>query len=328
MADNFFQKLEDTLGKGKILQNESLAKHCTWRIGGPARYWFEAKTTEELIDAIKIAIEYEIPYFILGGGSNVLFGDKGFSGLIIKNCTSIIRVIGVRGRIQKEILDTEVLVEAESGVMFNRLVRFSLDEGLSGLEPFLGQPGTVGGAVYINAHSIKDNKFIGDFLTAAKIFNQEGNICEVTKDYFYFSYDQSKIQKTKELVLSVVFKLTRSQKEKVWEKASEAMSYRAETQPQGYASGGCTFRNISYAEALSVPTPNRIQSAGFLIDQCGLKGTAIGDAQISDKHANFIINKGKAKASDVLDLIELCKKKVKEKFGVTLQEEIVLVGDF
>ncbi len=314
---------------GSVKENENLAVHTTWRIGGPARYWFEAQTTDELLKARQLAKEIGLEYFILGGGSNVLFGDKGFNGLVIKNSTSLIRIIGVMGKIKREEKSSaSVLVEADSGILFNRLVRFTLDEGLSGLEPFLGQPGTVGGAVYINAHSIKDKKFVGDFIAVVKLLDKEGQIKEVTKDYFNFDYDQSKIQVSQDLVLSVVFKLARGIKEEVWQKANEAAKYRQDTQPQGYPSAGCTFRNIAESEALIFSTPNQSCSAGFLIEQCGLKGAKIGEAQISDKHVNFILNRGKASAQDVLALIKLCKEKVKDKFGVELKEEIVLKGDF
>lgn len=316
MASTFFQ-LQEKLGD-RVKENEILAPHTTWRIGGPAKFWFEAKSISDLVMAVQTVKELNLEYFVLGGGSNVLFGDKGFNGLVIKNSTSMIRIIGVAGKIKKDSPSaTSVLVEAETGVGFNRLVRFTLDEGLSGLEAFLGQPGTVGGAVYINAHSIKDHKFVGDLITVVKILNNKGEREEVAVDYFNFGYDESKIQQTKEIVLNVIFKLARSQKELVWEKANEAMKYRQETQPQGYPSGGCTFRNVTDAQA---------KSAGFLIDQCGLKATKIGDAQISEKHANFILNRGEAKADDVLALIKLCKDKVKEKYGVELKEEIVYVG--
>lgn len=325
---NILNELEEKLGKGTIIENEILANHCTWRVGGPARFWYEAKSSDSLIKAISVAKELELPYFVFGGGSNILFSDSGFNGLIIKNSSSQIKILAERGKINKKILTKEVYVEADSGIMFNRLVRFTLEEGLSGMEPFLGQPGTVGGAMYINAHFPAQKKFIGDLVHSAKILRNDGKVEEVMCQYFKFGYDESYIQQTKEIVLSVVFKLTKSVREKVWEEANKTIAYRQLSQPQGYPTAGCTFRNISKADALILSTPNFSQSAGFLIDKCGLKGQMFGGAQISEQHANFILNKNHAKASDILSLIELCKKQVKNKFGASLVEEIVYVGDF
>ncbi len=328
MSGDLLSKLETKLGTGRILEKEILANHCTWRIGGPAKYYFEAKISDELLKAVNTAKKLNLRYFVLGGGSNTLFGDKGFDGLVIKNSTSKINILVISGRIKSGKSEQTVFVEAETGVTFNRLVRFTLDEGLSGFESFLGQPGTVGGAMFINAHFPQGNKFVGDFVVSAKVLGVDGKLKEVAVDYFRFGYDESIVQHTKEIVLSVVFKLIRSTKEKVWLEGNKTTSYRQLTQPQGYPTGGCTFRNLSYAEALLVPTPNHTQSTGFLIDLCGLKGYQVGGAQISEKHANFILNKGSAKAKDVMDLINLCKEKVQSKFGIILKEEIVYQGDF
>ncbi len=318
--------LINKLGKDRVLLNEPLSSHCTWRVGGLAKLWYEAKTKEELIKSITLARKYQIPYFVLAGGSNVLFSDRGFDGLVIKNSTSKISFAGITGRINNQIKKEAVFIEAESGVMFNRLVRFTLDQGLTGLEYFLGQPGTVGGAVYMNAHFMLKNKFVGDYLSSAKILNNENKVTDVEASYFRFGYDQSIIQKTGEIVLSAVFKLAKSNKTSVWEAANETIAYRQKTQPQGYPTAGCTFRNISTADAISLSIPNQIRSAGFLIDQCSLKGFAIGGAEISHDHANFILNKNKATAKDIISLINLCKDKVREKFGAVLTEEITYGG--
>ncbi|MBI3385333.1 UDP-N-acetylmuramate dehydrogenase [Candidatus Gottesmanbacteria bacterium] len=325
MKIDLLSKLEAKLGPARILPNEILANHCTWRIGGPAKYYFEAKTLAEFVNAVTLSKKLNLPFLILGGGTNTLFPDRGFAGLVIKNGTTKINILAVSGKIKSGKSSQSVYVEAETGVTFNRLVRFTLDEGLSGFESFLGQPGTVGGAMFINAHFPQAKKFVGDFVVSAKVLELNGKTKEVGVDYFRFGYDESIIQHTREIVLSVVFKLNRSTKEKVWEEGNKTTVYRQLTQPQGYPTAGCTFRNITYAEALLLPTPNHTQSAGFLIDQCGLKGHTVGGAQISEKHANFILNKGSARAQDVIDLINLCKEKVKSKFGVELKEEVIIV---
>lgn len=257
----------------------SLAKHTTFKIGGPADLFFVAKNTKDLKEAVQWAKKTKNRFFILGGGSNLLVSDKGFRGLVIKNQSSDIR---------HQPSNNFAFVEAESGLPTSRVVRYTLDKSLSGLEPFFGLPGTVGGAVWGNAHfqrrKIKDVVF--------------------------------KLEKFDKIILSVIFKLKHGNKKELWQRAKEALKYRQMTQPLKYPSAGCIFKN-----------PDS-QSAGSLLEKCGLKGKRIGGAMISAQHANFIVNTGKATAQDVLDLIKLCQRKVKEKFGVKLEEEIIKLGDF
>lgn len=312
-----------TLNLDRVKEQEPLSLHSSIKIGGPAKYYFEALTKEDLIKAVKIARENSISYFILGGGTNVLFPDAGYDGLVIKNKAQNITLQGFKGKIEKGQMNlNEIMLSAESGATINQLVRYTIEEGLEGLEYFLGQPGTVGGAVYNNAHWKKI--LIGDFIISAEIFDKENNILEVKKEYFRFGYDQSILHKSKDVALSVKFKLKKGDKDALWQRGNETLAYRKQTQPP-FPSLGCTFQNISQADAMRLATPNLTRSAGYLIDSCGLKGTIIGGAQISDKHANFIINIGNATSSDVLLLIKLIKSKVVEKFGVELKEEIVIV---
>jgi len=196
------------------------------------------------------------------------------------------------------------------------------------LEMHLGLPGSVGGAVFMNSKWTHPVGFVGDAVYQAEILTPENERKIVSKTYFKFGYDTSSIQQSKDILLKVVFALQSDTKERLWKIANDSITYRRQTQPQGVSTAGCAFRNISQAEALSVPTPNHTTSAGFLIDHAGLKNARVGDAQISDMHANFIINRGKASSADVVHLIELARNKVKEKFGVTLQEEIIRVGEF
>lgn len=311
--------------------DEPLARYCTFHIGGNASYLVKVATVEELIQALRIITEEKIPYIILGGGTNVLIGDKGFRGVVIKNDTTRIKLAGMKGEIRK--IDKKhpvsvVCLEVDSGVGVNRLVRYTLDQGLTGLEAFLGQPGTIGGALFINAHNMKMGKFFGDTIVSAKIFTKNGVIQEVKKEYFAFGYDQSKIQSTADVIISAVIKLEQGNKEKIWGTAQSALEYRQTTQPQGGFCAGCVFANIQKSEAMRIATPSYSLSAGYLIDQAGLRGKRIGGAQFSSQHANFIVTKQGTRASDVLQLIALAKKKVAEKFGITLKEEIILVGDF
>ncbi len=312
----------------RVKTEEPLARYTTFKIGGPAQYFFDAKTSEELVAAIRAAREGNIPVFILGGGTNILIGDRGIRGLVIKNSTVEIAIRGMKGARGSGSSAGTVFVEADSGVPMNKLVRFTIEEGLQGLEMQLGLPGTVGGAVYMNSKWTKPVGYVGDVVYQATILTPDGTVEVVPKEYFRFAYDYSILHQTKDVVISVTFALPKDTKDRLWAIANDSIAYRRETQPQGILSAGCTFQNISRAAALAASTPNLTTSAGFLVDHAGLKGKKIGDAQISPVHANFIINTGHAKAAEVVELIELARSEVEKKFGVKLVEEIVRVGDF
>jgi UDP-N-acetylenolpyruvoylglucosamine reductase len=305
-----------------------LASLTTYKIGGPADYFFEATSQKELAESVLAARDLNIPCTILGGGTNILISDKGIRGLVIKNSARAITLRGIKGVIENGKQKGNVYVEAESGTPVNQLVRFTIEEGLAGLETHLGLPGTVGGAVYINAKWAKTESYIGDAVSQASILTPGNTIQTVSRQYFSFAYDTSVIQKTGDIVLSVVFELQPANKEALWKIANESVNYRRESQPQGILSAGCVFRNISKAVAISANTPGHVTSAGFLIDHAGLKGKRIGEAEISSIHANFITNLGHARAIDVLELIKLCKTEVKKQFNIDLIEEIVILGDF
>lgn len=325
---NIFVSLMEEKYPSRFKQDVPMSTYTTFKIGGPAEYFVTVRSSDELQECLEMAHLHKIPAFVLGGGSNILVSDKGIKGLVIKNMSSTISLRGMKGLVKGQISQGEVFVEVDSGVMINQLVRFTIEEGLAGLEMHLGLPGTVGGAIYMNSKWTKPEGYVGDVVTQAKIFTKKGSVDTVEKSYFKFGYDQSILQDTKETVLTVTFGLTKESKDVLWERANESIGYRRESQPQGKFSPGCTFRNLSKAEAISVPTPGHTTSAGFLIDKAGLKGKRIGDAQISDVHGNFITNLGKATARDVIQLIELARHEVKSKFGVTLEEEVVRVGEF
>lgn len=315
-----------------VQEHIPLASFTNWRIGGPAEYFVEVTSLSDLRDALSFAKKKNIPFVVLGGGTNVLVSDAGVRGLVIRNKMSQIRIVAYKGKLSKEGDQDRknVYIAADAGVLVNRLVRYTLDQGLSGLENFLGQPGTVGGALYINAHNMSKHDFFGDHIVEGTIISPDGSLKTVPSSYFEFGYDESTLQETKEVVVSAVVQLEQciTEKDKLWKKAEEAMLYRTSTQPKGYPTAGCTFRNISAADAKRAKIPNGITSAGFLIDACGLKGTQIGNAIISKDHANFILNLGGATATDIKKLIDLAKTKVKEKFDIDLSEEVVLLGEF
>lgn len=313
-----------------IVKNELMSQYTTLKIGGPADYFVRVKTREELLKAIHNAEKLGVDTFVLGGGTNILVGDHGIRGMVIRLEIDHIQMRAYKGALGKTNVPSHtVSLEVGGGCLVNRLVRYTLNQGLTGLENFLGQPGTVGGAVYINAHNMWKNDFFGDHVIEVELVNTKGNSTKVLQSYFRFGYDQSRIQKTKEIVVSVVVELTKTTAiDTVWQTANEVVAYRQKTQPYGIGSVGCIFQNISAADARRLQTPNSTRSAGFLIDQCGLKGMRIGDAAIANEHANFIVNCGLATATDVIQLIRLIKAKVKKKFGIVLHEEIVKVGEF
>lgn len=312
----------------RMKRDEPLGRYTTLKIGGPADLFIDAKTIEVLTSAVGEARRLSIPVFILGGGTNILIGDKGIRGLVIKNSTGKISIRGVKGETINGVSKKRAYVETESGVAFNKFVRFCVEEGLAGVEMQLGLPGTVGGALYMNSKWTHPVAYVGDTVYQAEIFTSDNTLKVVPKSYFQFGYDTSSIQKTGDIVTKVIFVLTVENRESLWQTANESIAYRRETQPQGVFTAGCTFRNVDNATVLSLGLPKEATSAGFLIDHAGLKNAISGRAVISDQHANFIVNNGGATASDVIQLISRAKEQVKRQFGVDLEEEIVRVGEF
>lgn len=327
-----FEALKTALGELRLRTGEPLSKHTYFKIGGPAKYFFEAKSTEDLLTALKTAHQNKIPFVVLGGGANVLVSDAGFDGLVVKNMTQGIKLVGIKGTIGKTGRGIKkALVWVASGTLMNQLARFSIDNGLSGLEFLLSVPGTVGGGIKINSHyEVEKGEFIGNKLASAALFNPKtGEVNNVDNKYFEFAYDKSKIQKTNEIVLEATFALDTAEDPKaLWQKAMDDVKRRNMEQPIGVACSGCVFRNISHNDAMKIASPNLTTSTGYVIESLGLKGQKIGGAQISEKHANYFLNVENATALDVLKLINLVKEKAKNTYGIDLKEEIFLLGDF
>lgn len=324
------RELEKTFGTNRIRRNEPMSAHTTFKIGGNAEIYIDIDKIEDIVKTIRVCHKLELPVFVLGGGSNIIVSDNGIKGVVIKNNCRRFEVARVSGKIKNKSASwridvSEAFVYVEGGVLMNQLVRFTIDQGLSGLEYQLGLPGTVGGAIYMNSNFPLKGQYVGDSLYSAKIITRDGIVKDVDRAYFRFAYDKSILQETSEILLSVIFRLEPMDKKVLWERGTEALEYRTRTQPKG-SSAGCTFRNISISEASRIPTPNVITSAGYLIDQSCLKGKKVGDAMISDKHANFILNLGNAKAEDVIKLVDLMKSTVFKNFGVKLQMEVKTVG--
>lgn len=320
--DAFVKEIESD----QFTQNEPLAKHTYFKIGGPVDFFYTANTIEELISAVQLAIKHNIPYTVIGGGSNILVTNKGYRGLIIKNKSSKISLKGFAGGGGKGTFDIKhVLIQADSGVPANKLIRHTINEGLAGLEDFLGLPGSVGGAIFNNSHHI--GKLIGDTIAEVEVLNASGNSKKYTQQEMKFAYDYSILHKTRETVLRATFRLKKGDKQELWQKAETAVKRRSATQPLGVPSSGCIFKNFELADAIRLGTPDQNCSSGYLIDKAGLKGEKKGGAMISDKHANFIVNMGDATYKDVMYLVDLIKEKVKESYGVDLKLEIFILGE-
>ena len=287
----------------EVKENVSLAKYTTFKIGGPARYFYVAKTEKDLIKAIEAAKKCKLPFFILGGGSNLLVADKGYRGLIINFQFSIFNF-------QKN------KVIAGAGTKLADLVKDSAEKSLTGLEWAAGIPGTVGGAIYGNAGAFGGS--MDKIIKTVRVLNAASSKYQVTsirnKDC-KFGYRNSIFRRNKNLlILSCEIKLKRGDKKIILEKIKKNLKERKEVQPLDFPSAGSIFKNPKGCPA------------GKLIEKCGLKGKKIGGAKISEKHANFIVNLGGARAKDVKKLIDLIKKKVENKFGITLKEEIEFLG--
>lgn len=327
-----YQQFKQEIGELRVLENEPLAKYTYFKIGGEAKLFFAAKNLDDLLLALKTASKLQLPFVVIGGGANMLISDKGFNGLVIKNRADGIKLAGFKGSIDKTGRSIKsAFVSAASGTLMNQLARFTIDQGFEGLEFLLSVPGTVGGGLKINAHyQVEQGQFIGNHLVSADIFDPKSQeVRKVENSYFEFDYDKSKIQSTGEIVLEAVFKVSTSKnKEELWQKAMEGVKLRNEEQPVGIACSGCVFRNISHDNAMRLVTPNLTTSTGYIIESLGLKGTKIGGAEVSPKHANYILNTGTATADDVLKLIDLIKQKAKKTYSLDLKEEIFYVGDF
>jgi len=302
-----------------LKKNVSLKNYTTFKIGGPAKYFFETKNKKDLIKAILVAKSKKLPFFILGGGSNLLVSDEGFRGLVIKILFS-----------KSYFLNSQI--SAEAGTILAELLSATLNTGLTGLEWAAGIPGTVGGAIYGNAGAFKKSmKDITKTVTVLEIKNQKSNIKNLRNKDCKFCYRNSIFKQKKNLIiLSATLQLKKGNKLKIEKRIKEYLNYRKETQPLNFPSAGSVFKNPKNFSAGELGEEDKSSSLSFaaarLIEECGLKGKRIGNVKISEKHANFIVNLGGGKAKDVKKLINLAKKKVKEKFGITLEEEICYLG--
>ena len=305
--------LEQRFGADRVRRNVPLAPMTTFKVGGPADLFLETQSEAEIIDAVKMAHAAGMKVTILGGGSNVLVADGGVRGLVLRPRGGTVTPIGDR------------LVRVDAAVTINGLVRWTINRGYAGLEAWAGTPGTVGGAIYGNAHWKNTN--IGELVESVRLVRPDGTLLQAPADRMEFDYDYSRLKRTGEIVLWAAFRVTPGRDPaELRAVARESLAFRKRTQPLESPSAGCIFMN---PDPLRDRVPDGIPpSAGALVDRAGLKGVASHGARVSPAHANFIVNDGSASAADIRELIERCRTAVKDQFGVMLRNEIIYLGEF
>jgi UDP-N-acetylmuramate dehydrogenase len=308
----FLEAARDTLVLERLHHDQILAPFTTFQIGGPADVRYDATSADDLAMAVTLARQTGTPHFVLGLGANILVGDLGFRGVVIRN-------IGRGHR-----FEDDVTVRAESGATVRDLIFATIERGLSGLEHYIGIPSTVGGAVWQNLHFLSPapererTMFIAEVVESVELLTQAGERAIVDRDAMAFGYDTSRLHHTRDVALAVTFRLTPGDRFVMHRILQENLSWRGARHPwlDMHPSAGSIFKKIEGV------------GAGRLIDQCGLKGFRIGGAQISHIHANIMVNLGGATAADVRALIAHAQDAVAQRFGQHLEAEIAFVGEF
>ena len=303
MEQNFETCLYNVVDAAKVQKDELMKKHTTFRIGGPADYFIMPSNEKELEETIRVCREFSIPIYIVGNGSNLLVGDKGFRGAIIQLYKSM-------GTFQVE----GNQITAQAGCSLAQIANAALDAALTGFEFAAGIPGTLGGAVVMNAGAYGGE--MKDVLETVTVLTRDGDVKTLTKDELELGYRTSNVLKNEYVVLEGVIALEKGNKEEIKAKMDEYALARKTKQPLEYPSAGSTFKRPEG------------YFAGKLIQDSGLKGFTVGGAQVSEKHSGFVINKGNATAADVMELIRQVTAKVKEDTGVTMEPEVKQIGEF
>lgn len=310
-GETLLAALPGTLDRRRLRAGVPLAPFTTFRIGGPADLLYDAMSGDDLANAVVGAREAGIPWMVLGLGANILVGDRGVRGMVIRNAQGRVSFDGTR-------------VTADSGVIVRDLIRECASRALSGLEHYVGIPSTVGGALWQNLHFLSPaparerTMFIAEVVRAVELLMPDDGRIVVSAGQMAFGYDTSRLHGSGEVALSAMFELAPGDRDAIERVAQENLGWRGARHPwlELHPSAGSIFKKI---EGLG---------AGRLIDECGLKGCRVGGAQVSFLHANIIVNRGDATAADVRALIKVVQDKVRERFGRTLEPEIGFVGEF
>lgn len=313
MENKRMDRLGEIFGKENVLKNEPMNRHTTFRIGGRADLFVKVQSIQQLQEAVCFLKNESIPFYIVGNGSNLLVSDNGIRGVVLQLSEQFSGYEFIHtnnaGAADK---NRKVLVKAKAGTMLGRLGKEFAQNSLSGFEFAAGIPGTLGGAVYMNAGAYGGE--IKDILISATLMDKDGNVFEMDNSQMQFGYRSSIATKKDYIVLEAVLALNAASKEKVLTKMAELNKLRREKQPLEYPSAGSTFKRPEG------------YFAGKLISDAGLKGFTVGGAKVSEKHAGFVINTGNATAADVIALTNAVRDKVYEKYGVKLELEIKQLG--
>lgn len=304
-------RLAARVGQFRVFVQAPLEPYTTFKVGGPAELLVETRSSADIVAVLELARAAGVPVTMLGGGSNVLVGDRGVRGLVVRAHGGAID------------LASPGQVRAEAGVTINGLVRWTITRGLGGLEAWAGTPGTVGGAVHGNAHF--QGRLVSELIESVELVTLDGRVVQRPVSEMMFGYDTSRVQQTGEVVLAATFVVEPGDPERLRRVARASLTYRKRTQPLHMPSAGCIFQNPHPDEALPPGVP---RSAGALVDRAGLKGFRLGGAQVSGVHGNFIVSDRGASAADIRALVERCRNTVAATMGITLREEVVYLGDF
>ncbi len=299
---DFYHRLIKIIDEEQVLLEEPLGKHTTFRVGGAADYFVMPKKVEDIKSIVSLCKQVDLPYYILGNGSNLLVSDKGYRGVIIQIYKNM-----------SEIRVTGETILAQAGALLSKVGTAALDAGLTGFEFAAGIPGTVGGAVVMNAGAYGGE--MKDVLLDVTVLTPEGELKILKKDELELGYRTSIIPRENYIVLEARYKLTPGKKEAIRARMDELKEQRVSKQPLEYPSAGSTFKRPEG------------YFAGKLIQDAGLRGFQVGGAQVSEKHCGFVINKGHATASDIAELIERVSEKVMQEFGVRLEPEVKRLGE-
>ncbi len=313
MQEVFYQQLKGLVKENQLLLDEPLAKHTSFQIGGPAKYLVMPENISQIQEVVKLCQQFQEPFFVLGNGSNLLVSDNGFNGTIIKLGQGFQQIsmslIHVDSTDEKK-----CLVRAEAGVKLSKLAKEIADFSLEGFEFASGIPGTLGGAVTMNAGAYGGE--IKHAIKEATLMDQNGTIFTLSKEEMELDYRESIVQKNQYIVLEAVFEFSFGDKDKIWNKINELNGMRREKQPLEFPSAGSTFKRPEG------------HFAGKLIMDADLAGYQVGNAMVSKKHCGFVINLGGATAKEVVTLISDVSRIVYEKYGVKLEPEVRFLGEF
>jgi UDP-N-acetylmuramate dehydrogenase len=302
--------LRAAAGTGTVRAAAPLAPLTTFKVGGPADWLVEVTGTDALVAVAGAARRLDLPITVIGGGSNLLVADAGIRGVVVRIHGGEVSFVAPSA------------VRADAGVTINGLVRWTIGRGHAGLEAWAGTPGTVGGAIYGNAHFRGRN--IGDLVTRVDVVTRAGDVQTIDRQQMEFAYDTSRVQRTGEIELAAEFAVAPGEPAALRAIARESLAFRKRTQPLDASSAGCIFQN---PDPLRDAVPEGIPpSAGALVDRAGLKEASEGGARVSGRHGNFIVNDGTATAADIRRLVERCRDAVRDRFGVVLRNEIVCLG--